>query len=123
MQHLTPWTGAGTSNLEYDDIAGVFTTKLIEYDYLSQDWRDRRPRYYFDVRSTSETWDSPFPMGSARYQKMRDLSSNDSVYIIARVFEMYTGAIDVKFYVNPLKLYRQRLIDFSADEYTVRPLS
>ncbi|KAK0705518.1 hypothetical protein B0H67DRAFT_558107 [Lasiosphaeris hirsuta] len=119
---MTPWTGAETSDLEYDDIAGILTARLIENGYLSQGWQDRRPKYYIDVKSTSERWDSSFSMGGARYQKMRDFSNSDSVYIIARVFEMYTGAIDVKFYVNPLELYRQGLIDFSAAEYTVKPL-
>lgn len=64
-------------------------------------------------------------MSSAQYGKMERLSSdpsNNSVYIIFRVFQLYDGGIDVKVYVNPPELQRQGLLRFSSDKYTVRAL-
>jgi hypothetical protein len=55
---------------------------------------------------------------------MRALSAaEDTVYIIFRVFELYSDAIDLRLYVNPPELERQGKLEFLAEKYTVRVLS
>jgi hypothetical protein len=43
-----------------------------------------------------------------------------TVYIIFRVFNMFSGKINVKLYVDPAELERRGELDFSTDTYTVR---
>lgn len=43
-----------------------------------------------------------------------------AVYIIFRVFNLYTDRIDVRLFVNPAALERQGLLRFSPERYSVR---
>ncbi len=47
-------------------------------------------------------------------------AAENNVYIIFRVFNLYTDAIDVKLYIYPLELERQGQLEFTADKFTVR---
>jgi len=51
---------------------------------------------------------------------MRVLSTDNSIYIIFRVFQLYTNRLDFKIYVNPLELQREGQLKFITDKYTVR---
>ena len=50
---------------------------------------------------------------------MRVLSTDNSIYIIFRVFQLYTDRLDFKIFVNPLELQRQGQLEFMTDKYTV----
>lgn len=52
---------------------------------------------------------------------MKRLSTPDSIYIIFRVFNLYTNQIDVKLYVDPVKLESEGRLIFTADRLTVKP--
>ena len=45
---------------------------------------------------------------------------DETVYIIFRVFNMFSDKINVKLYIDPAELERQGELDFSTDTYTVR---
>lgn len=141
---MAAWAGRyEISDLEYDDIAGVFTTHLVNNGYLpSQLWQNKTPKYHFEVKSTPQELEAPFYMSGTQYgkvradrplsivevltgsvRKMKDLSAaDDTVYIIFRVFELYGSRIGVRLYINPPELERQGTLEFSAEKYTVRVL-
>lgn len=57
---------------------------------------------------------------------MKNLCADDGdkhVYIIFRVFNMFSDRINVKLYIDPAELERQGELDFSTDTYTVRALA
>jgi hypothetical protein len=55
---------------------------------------------------------------------MKALSvADDTIYIIFRVFNLYSNEIDLRLYVNPPELEREGKLEFSAEKYTVRVLS
>ncbi|KAH8910228.1 hypothetical protein BR93DRAFT_466991 [Coniochaeta sp. PMI_546] len=122
---MAAWPGRfEISDLEYDDIAGVFTTHLVNNGYLpSQLWQNKTPKYHFEVKSTPQELEAPFYMSGTQHGKMKDLSAaDDTVYIIFRVFELYGSGINVRLYINPPELERQGTLEFSAEKYTVRVL-
>jgi hypothetical protein len=49
---------------------------------------------------------------------MKRFTTADSVYIIFRVFNLYSDDIDVKLYVDPLELKKQGQLQF-ARNFTV----
>ncbi|KAK5657900.1 hypothetical protein OQA88_2449 [Cercophora sp. LCS_1] len=115
--------GVEVSDLQYADTSGLFTTLLIEKGHLpSAKWTGKRPSYYFEVKSTPRGCNEPFYMGGAQYKKMEKLcgEGDKSVYIIFRVFNMFTDRVGVKLYVDPVELQRRGELDFSTDKYTVR---
>lgn len=70
---LSRWSGRETSDIVYDDVSGMFTALLIEKGYLNGDcWRDKTPRYYIEVKSTTEQCATPFFMSSGQYERVRD---------------------------------------------------
>ncbi|RYP57689.1 hypothetical protein DL769_009334 [Monosporascus sp. CRB-8-3] len=115
------WAGAETSDLEYQDEAGTLTDALVRHGFLADEYRGRRPRYYIEVKTTPGPCDAPFFMSHAQYEKMKRFSTRDSIYIIFRVFNLYTSQVNVKLYVDPAKLEREGQLVFTADRWTVKP--
>ncbi|KAK4223371.1 hypothetical protein QBC38DRAFT_52884 [Podospora fimiseda] len=113
-----------TADLEYQDDQGVFTQYLIGLGHLeSESWFDKKPRYYFEVKSTPLDWNTPLYMSGEQYKKMKRICvDDDSVYIIFRVFNMLTDRIDVKLYINPAQLEEQGKLDFTTiGDWVVAP--
>ncbi|KAK4641164.1 hypothetical protein QC761_609930 [Podospora bellae-mahoneyi] len=128
--NLGTWSGFNEiSDLEYFDYTGAFTTLLTEKGYLprssntgEQAGNPMQPKkYYIEVKCTSQGCDEPFYMSSGQYNKMQAIcEQRDAVYIIFRVFNLYTDRIDVRLFVNPVALERQGLLRFSPERYSVR---
>ncbi|RYP73467.1 hypothetical protein DL771_003639 [Monosporascus sp. 5C6A] len=118
---MCSWVGAETSDLEYEDEAGTLTDALVRCEFLADEHRGRRPRYYIEVKTTPGPCDAPFFMSHAQYEKMQRFSTRDSIYIIFRVFNVYTSHVNVKLYVDPAKLEREGQLVFTADRWTVKP--
>ncbi|KAI1773105.1 hypothetical protein F4818DRAFT_443468 [Hypoxylon cercidicola] len=115
------WTGIETSDLEYEDRDGTLTEALVHKGHLQARWRTRRPKYYIEVKATPGHWDNAFFMSHAQHEKMRSFSTDDSVYVIFRVFNLYTDAIGCNVYVDPAKLEQEGRLVFTADRWTVKP--
>ncbi|KAI1655267.1 hypothetical protein F4813DRAFT_186285 [Daldinia decipiens] len=118
---MSSWSGIETSDLEYKDDSSKLTAILISKGLLSSSWRGSRPMYYIEVKTTPGGRDAPFFMSDTQYHKMERLSTKDSIYVIFRVSELYSGGITLDIYVDPIQLDEGRLV-FSADRWTVRPV-
>ncbi|RYO82881.1 hypothetical protein DL762_006402 [Monosporascus cannonballus] len=118
---MCSWAGVETSDLEYEDEGGTLTDALVRHEFLADEHRGRRLRYYIEVKTTPGPCDAPFFMSHAQYEKMKRFSTRDSIYIIFRVFNLYTNQVNVKLYVDPAKLEREGQLVFTADRWTVKP--
>ncbi|KAF3059432.1 hypothetical protein GL218_05145 [Daldinia childiae] len=116
------WSGIETSDLEYKDDNNKLTEVLISKGLLPSIWRGSRPKYYIEVKTTPGGRDTPFYMSDAQYHKMESLSTEDSIYVIFRVSELYSGRITVDIYVDPIKLVEEGRLVFTADRWTVKPV-
>ncbi|KIW14560.1 hypothetical protein PV08_07344 [Exophiala spinifera] len=85
--------------------------------------------YHIQVKTTPWSCDTPFFMSSNQYRLMRDKAClNDSmtaprdVYLIMRVWNLFSSSIGLQVYVNPWHL-RDAGIKFVADPWKVVPMS
>ncbi|KAJ4530448.1 hypothetical protein HRR80_007443 [Exophiala dermatitidis] len=83
--------------------------------------------YYIEVKTTSGPCNTPFFMSSNQYRLMRDKACpNDSItpprdlYLIMRVFNLFTSRIGLQVYINPWHL-RDPALEFVADPWKVVP--
>jgi hypothetical protein len=53
--------------------------------------------------------------------QMSELTTDQSLYMIFRVFNMTSGSIGARIYVDPDRMRREGLLKFSADKWTVTP--
>ncbi|XXH01558.1 hypothetical protein Hte_007918 [Hypoxylon texense] len=118
---MDEWKGNETSDLEYEDVDGTLTESLVRKGHLHGSWRARRPKFYIEVKATPGPCNTPFFMSHAQHEKMRKFTTNDSVYVIFRVFNLYTSGIGCKIFVDPVKLEQEGQLVFTADRWTVKP--
>ena len=52
---------------------------------------------------------------------MKELTTDESVYMIFRVFNMGNNSIGVRIYMDPARMEREGRLRFSADRWTVTP--
>lgn len=71
---IQAWGGIETSDITYADVQGGLTRLLIETGHLDEDWRDRRPYYYLEVKSTPGPARAPFFMSHGQYKRVSDSS-------------------------------------------------
>ncbi|KAI1467613.1 uncharacterized protein F4812DRAFT_471586 [Daldinia caldariorum] len=116
------WSGIETSDLEYEDVDSRLTSVLISKGHLNSGWRGSRPKYYIEVKTTPGDRDTPFFMSDAQYRKMKRLSTRESIYVIFRVSDLYTGGLTLDIYVDPVKLAEEGRLVFTADKWTVKPV-
>ncbi|KAI1412022.1 hypothetical protein F5Y13DRAFT_50483 [Hypoxylon sp. FL1857] len=119
-EDMGSWTGTENADFEYKDINGILTKALVDRGHLPNKWRKQLPRakYYIKVKATAGAWDEPFFIESDdERQKMIDLSTDESIYVIFRVFNLYSGDVDCKIYVNPIK---EDSLDIEGDRWIVR---
>ncbi|OAG40830.1 hypothetical protein AYO21_04907 [Fonsecaea monophora] len=84
--------------------------------------------YHIEVKTTSGPCNTPFFMSSNQYRLMRDKACpNDSttaprdLYLIMRVFNLFSSRIGLQVYVNPWHL-RETALEFVADPWKVVPM-
>ncbi|OAL29177.1 hypothetical protein AYO20_09230 [Fonsecaea nubica] len=84
--------------------------------------------YHIEVKTTSGPCSTPFFMSSNQYRLMRDKACpNDSttaprdLYLIMRVFNLFSSRIGLQVYVNPWHL-RETALEFVADPWKVVPM-
>ncbi|KAL2441686.1 hypothetical protein ABEF95_016087 [Exophiala dermatitidis] len=83
--------------------------------------------YHIEVKTTSGPCNTPFFMSSNQYRLMRDKACpNDSttpprdLYLIMRVFNLFSSRIGLQVYINPWHL-RDTALEFVADPWKVVP--
>lgn len=63
------WPGRETADITYDDRSGVLTAILIARGYLvEQVWRDARPKYFMEVKTTTGECGDRLYISSNQYQ-------------------------------------------------------
>ena len=74
-QCMGPWSGREVTDLQYHDTSGSFTALLIENGYLAADeWEDKTPMYYFEVKSTPQECNAAFYMSGSQYESVSSAS-------------------------------------------------
>ncbi|KAH6672747.1 hypothetical protein F5X68DRAFT_175032 [Plectosphaerella plurivora] len=123
---LTHWSGRETADLVYQDEAGEFTSWLLDHGYLDESWRDARPKYYLEVKTTTGAHDVPFYMSKSQYQRMQRVSNaqdRKEVYMILRVFGIENGRIGMRVYVDPEMMRVNGQLEFTGESWSVVPRS
>ena len=65
------WPGRETSDLTYQDIQGDLTRLLIDTGHLAGElWRDRRPMYFLEVKTTTGPCHTPFFVSKRQYERV-----------------------------------------------------
>ncbi|KAK4077822.1 uncharacterized protein Triagg1_3516 [Trichoderma aggressivum f. europaeum] len=120
---MQPWHGLETSDLVYHDNTGTFTKLLIDECYFDASiWKDRRPTYHFEVKTTVSSCDTRFFVSKKQYKMLHDTrGKEDSVYIIMRVFNVGNGNIGLRVYVDPAELEAEKELLFTAETWSVVP--
>jgi hypothetical protein len=68
---MAPWYGTETADIVYDDTEGAFTTFLIAHGYLEADeWEDRRPKYFIEIKTTTGPLCTPFYMSKRQFERV-----------------------------------------------------
>ncbi|KAJ6783075.1 hypothetical protein PWT90_06075 [Aphanocladium album] len=84
---LEPWTRSETSDLVYDDSEGYFTRKLMHWGYLApEEWQGARPKYYFEVKTTTGPCRTPFYASGKQYRlvsRMQQEQAHAKYYLFA----------------------------------------
>ncbi|GAB1207249.1 hypothetical protein APSETT445_005962 [Aspergillus pseudonomiae] len=71
--NMEPYYGRETADITYDDTEGGFTALLIDHGYLAtEEWRDKRPKYYIEVKTTTGPLRTPFYMSKHQYERLQD---------------------------------------------------
>ncbi|KAM0212073.1 hypothetical protein ACHAQD_009921 [Fusarium lateritium] len=96
---LSQWSSRETADLVYVDSLGRLTNTLIDAGILTGDGRSgKRPKYYFEVKTTTGHCKTPFYMSGNQYRLMERIHYNQDgseVYMVFRVyFLLDSGRID-----------------------------
>ena len=67
---MQPLTGQETADIVYRDQKCVLTKYLVEERYLSDNWLDKKPLYFIEVKSTTGHGRTPFYVSKRQYQRV-----------------------------------------------------
>ena len=65
---MEPWNGRETADIVYEDTESVLTRALNSLGYLPDRMRGSRPKYYLEVKTTTNESDTRFFMSSGEYK-------------------------------------------------------
>jgi hypothetical protein len=120
--NMAIFTGRETADIVYEDQAGVLTELLMMAGLLTDDkWLWRKPMCYIEVKTTTGNCDTPFYMSGAQNDKMERLTAEGALYIIFRVYRLYSGHVGVRLYVDPVKLKKEGRLCSSVETWRVVP--
>ncbi|KAJ5263150.1 hypothetical protein N7478_010755 [Penicillium angulare] len=122
---MAPWYGRETSDIVYDDTEGAFTSLLISHGYLEADeWEDRRPRYFIEIKTTTGPLGTPFYMSKRQFERMGNMHNShhsSDVYLIIRVFDIRGPDIGMCVYLDPEQLRLDGGLVFTGETWSVVP--
>ena len=65
---LQAWPNLETADIIYDDKGTSLTNVLTQQGYLQEkDWRDRKPKYFIEVKTTTADGDERFSLSGKQY--------------------------------------------------------
>ncbi|KAK0667790.1 hypothetical protein QBC41DRAFT_132417 [Cercophora samala] len=117
---LTQWKQGAReiTDIQYRDRDKKLTSFLEARGYghliaKANDNLDEPLTYYIEVKSTPGGLDTAVRMGLEQHETMTKLCIEaNSVYVIFRVFDMFTDKIDFRLYVNPTRLQSNGVLKF-----------
>ena len=63
------WSGRETADITYDDRSGALTAILIAEGYLDEQfWRNARPKYFMEVKTTTGECGDRLFISNSQYQ-------------------------------------------------------
>lgn len=123
--NMKPWYGGETADITYDDTEGIFTALLIDHGFFdAEEWRDKHPKYYIEVKTTTGHLRTPFYMSKYQYERMRAVhnrSDHSEVYMILRVFDICGDNIGMSVYLDPEQLRLDGGLIFTGETWSVVP--
>ncbi|KEF63281.1 uncharacterized protein A1O9_01258 [Exophiala aquamarina CBS 119918] len=123
---LPDWSGRETADIIYYDSYSVLTELLVNAGYLDPDrWQGRCPKYYIEVKSTTQHCDTPFYMSKAQYKLMREQQtlegSPNSIYVVFRVYDLAKDEPGLQVYMDPEAMRRSGGLVFRPETWSVVP--
>jgi Domain of unknown function (DUF3883) len=123
--NISPWNSYETTDIVYEDSAGILTSLLCQKGYLERSkWDGRSLTYYIEVKTTIGRCETPFYCSQNQFDMMEKMqlveNVSDCVYLIARVFNVGTSGTGLQIHVDPATLRQQGRLEFFADEYKVK---
>ena len=98
--NMAPWYGRESADITYDDYEGDFTAMLINRGYLeAEEWRNKRPKYYLEVKTTTGPSKTPFYLSKHQYERVSVLTTIGTIYPLTkpRYVLCITGEITQRF--------------------------
>ncbi len=150
--NLDPWIGTETSDITYEDNQGTLTKFFIDKGYLNlDDWRDKKPKYYIEVKTTTGPCSTRLFMSKGQYRMVmkrpkfyiiyaaKELTrllgqmqenfngtngreNQMSIYVIFRVYNLGQRTMGLKLYMNPEAMRIEKTLVFQEESgWSVRP--
>ncbi|KAE8133581.1 hypothetical protein BDV38DRAFT_274159 [Aspergillus pseudotamarii] len=123
--NMAPWYGRERADITYDDYEGDFTAMLINRGYLeAEEWRDKRPKYYLEVKTTTGPSKTPFYLSKHQYERIRAVHNRrdySEVYMILRVFDISGNNIGMNVYFDPEQFRLDGELVFTGETWSVIP--
>ncbi|KAK4445770.1 hypothetical protein QBC34DRAFT_412648 [Podospora aff. communis PSN243] len=97
----------------------------MDKGYLAADlWTDRRPRYYIEVKATTNaSCSARFFISKAQYRLMQENTNENgnraSVYMIFRVFNLEAEDVGLRVLVDPESLRTRDQLSFTVESWSV----
>ncbi|KAF2421213.1 hypothetical protein EJ08DRAFT_738278 [Tothia fuscella] len=126
--HLQQWSGTETADIVYEDTEGTLTGRLIEQGYFDRAvWGNSCPKYYIEVKTTTDVLHTPFFVSQNQYDRMQDMTITgdgpaNEVYLVARVFNLGQTGVGLMLYLDPAKWQSTGELHFRTDKYVVTPI-
>lgn len=68
---MTSYDAPETADVVYNDIDGEFTKYLIAQGHINGEiWHGKTPKYFLEVKTTTQTCDTRFFMSKAQVQRV-----------------------------------------------------
>jgi hypothetical protein len=116
-----------TADIVFNDRDGKLTKSLIAGGYLqAESWKDRTPKYWIEVKTTTSRCETPFMVGRDQSnfmeaKRLPDAGASDQICLLVRVFKLGQVGMGLKFYVDPRRRGAGRELSFHAENYKVVP--
>ncbi|KAF2875580.1 hypothetical protein BDV95DRAFT_278391 [Massariosphaeria phaeospora] len=123
---MNNWVGRETTDIVYTDETGDLTQYLREHctggfpDGIAtnRDHAAEPIEYFLEVKTTTGACNTRFYMSDSQHKRMQRLAVSvmnrpDRIYVILRVFNLASPDVDVKIFVDPLRL-RGSVVDFEV---------
>ena len=128
-----PWSGREISDIMYigrclrlQDFLRQNTSHTYP-QWLDSDIAPHPVQYHIEIKTTSGPCSTPFFMSQNQYKLMRQKACDPQlrtaptdIFVIVRVFNLFSSRIGVQVYINPWHL-KDSVLEFVADPWKVVP--